>query len=171
MNKLDPISTSNIPTELGIKIIFVGSILFILLLTSFFSGDRSSGRGGSNKKTETNTVANDITTVKDASEQKKETSVVVPEELDVQVLFSSDAVKIINQEDVAWSNCRVKLNNNYLYSVSGNIAAHESVIVNYSEFATSKGTRFNVYTTKLQNLYIACDSPGKTHRWSYFAAK
>ncbi|QQR77129.1 MAG: hypothetical protein IPJ67_03155 [Candidatus Moraniibacteriota bacterium] len=93
----------------------------------------------------------------------------LPQELNGNVTYSTNAFKIDNKEDYNWGNCKISLNSKFDFKPSDNIKANDSMIIPFSEF-TNDGERFNFFTNKPEKLFIACDTLGQ-HRTNYFAIK
>ena len=115
--------------------------------------------------TATSNTATVTPTPAPSPEQKKTD---IPQELDGNVTYSNTAVKVDNNEELNWFNCRFKINSTYTYATSSGIKAKDSIIIPYSEFTKGDGTRFNNYQMKMNNLYVSCDSEGKSLRYNYF---
>ena len=79
-----------------------------------------------------------------------------PAELKVDVSHDNLNVVITNNESKDLGNCKLKLNNDYLYSATNRylVNAGQEVKIGLSNFTKSDGTRFNVYQTKPQYLRI-----------------
>lgn len=97
----------------------------------------------------------------------------LPEELDANVTYSSNAFKIENNEDYAWSGCKFEINGGgkifsggYEYKSSTGIKAKDNIVIPFSEF-TKDSQRFNFYSEKPENLFISCNTNGQS-RTNYF---
>ncbi len=97
-------------------------------------------------------------------------------ELGANVTYNALAFKIANEEDYDWNNCKFELNGGgkvfsggYEYKSSSGIKAKGNIVIAYSEF-TKDSKRFDFYSEKPENLFIACDTNGQ-HRTNYFSIK
>lgn len=97
-------------------------------------------------------------------------------DLDANVTYNALAFKIENNENYDWTNCKFELNGGgkifsggYEYKSTSGIKAKDSLIISYSDF-TKDSQRFNFYSEKPENLFMACDTNGQ-HRTNYFAIK
>ena len=95
----------------------------------------------------------------------------LPTELDGTVNYNAVAFQISNNEGYNWSNCRFKLNNKYTFESSTGIKAKDKIEIPFSDFATSDGTRFNLFLQQAQSLGIMCDTNMNKLRNNYFTIK
>lgn len=80
--------------------------------------------------------------------------------LDVTVENNEVAVRITNNEKEDWTDCKFDINpkifdSGYSYKQSF-FVAQDVITIPYKEFTNGDGTRFNSYTTKVQELSISC---------------
>jgi hypothetical protein len=88
-----------------------------------------------------------------------EPEVIPKKDLIGMVEYKNKQLLITNQEERNWTNCQIILNNNYKYSQSlVIIKAMDISYMNISDITLKDGTRFNPYTTKIQNLLIDCSN-------------
>jgi len=164
------------------KIIFIASsIIACLVITSFWFVKINNDHKVAQQKSEQERIvkeARDQENKKKREEENKakaqrdqEAKAKQSEEtkdLDASVNYNELAFKIQNNEDKNWVNCRLSLNSKYEYRVNG-IAKKDSLIISYSDFAKSDGTRFNIFETKVKDLSISCSNEGSTYsRFNYF---
>lgn len=81
-------------------------------------------------------------------------------DLDVTVENNEVAIRITNNEKEEWTDCKFEINpkvfgSGYSYGQSIFIA-QDVMTIPYREFTNGDGTRFNSYTTKVQELSISC---------------
>lgn len=102
------------------------------------------------------------TTSNTATKVKPDTS-----NLDASIKFNDSALQVTNNESKDWNSCIVKLNNSYKYQ-NATIAYKDSLIIPFSSFTKSDGTKFDSLTTSPKNVYISGCS-GMEQRYGYFA--
>ena len=75
--------------------------------------------------------------------------------LKATVSASTSGLSITNLDAFDWSNCDLQVNDDF--EIKGiNLASGKSVTIPAGQFATSKGTRFNLITTKPKEFFIYC---------------
>lgn len=116
-----------------------------------------------------------VEAVKQLNDSSKITGIKVQKklasELDGSVNYNAVAFEISNSEPQNWTNCRMKLNDKFKYETSTGIKAQDKIVVPFSDFTTSDGTRFNFLAQQAKNLYMSCDTNMNTHRSNYFTIK
>jgi len=82
-----------------------------------------------------------------------------PVELNVNVQHDNLNVIIQNNESKDLGNCKLKLNDKYVYDATNRylVNAGQEVKIGLSNFTENDGTRFNIYSTKPKYLRIDCD--------------
>ncbi|GEM_PF-2487527 len=161
-------TNKSIMTRKKVIIGFGSMILVSLILIGISPSDQQSTTPQTTQQT---TPSQPTTAQTPPQEQKQEQ--LGQREIDAKVNYSTTAFKIGNNEDKDWKTCKLELNSHglssgYVYRADS-IAANDSLIVPFSEFTESDGTRFNVLSTKPQNLSIFCDDVGGQKGWNYFA--
>jgi hypothetical protein len=75
--------------------------------------------------------------------------------LQATVAHVAGRFEITNHDTYGWRNCDLDLNSDY--SLKGvSIEAEKTITVMAADFTKRDGTRFNVWTTKPQRLFIYC---------------
>lgn len=90
------------------------------------------------------------------------------EDLHANISYNNSALKIDNLEEVDWINCKFELNDNYKFKYSDGIKTKDSLIIPFTELTDKDNNRFNIYQTKLKDMFISCDSGNDTGRSNYF---
>lgn len=93
------------------------------------------------------------------NKENRQTQPEDPAELNVAVSHDNLNVIITNKESKDLGDCKLKLNNDYLYDATNTylVKAKQTTRIGLSEFTESDGTRFNVHLIKPQYLRIDCD--------------
>jgi hypothetical protein len=84
--------------------------------------------------------------------------------LSAEISWSLLALNITNQEDEPWRDCRITVNRSitnplgYAATLRA-IPAGEAVSVPFARLLSYGGERFNLVTTALQDVTLACDTP------------
>ena len=84
-------------------------------------------------------------------------------ELKATVRFTGTQFIIVNKNNFAWTNVKLDINpgtfkSGYVYKVS-KISSNKEYTVGAMQFAKGDGTRFNPFTMKPKEIFIACDTP------------
>ncbi len=143
------------------------------VVTDFFisgSDKQSLLNIGNLKEKDSNYVIEFVKAIKNPSDiTGVKISKKLPEELNVNVTYSSTAFKIENKESYNWRACKFSMNSKFDFTTSDGIKANDSLIIQFSEF-TDNGERFNFLLQKPEDLSVACDTNGQ-HRTNYLNIK
>lgn len=121
--------------------VLLGAPVIIGIIAVSISGTPNSQSDASSPSNQTNTKPRDSA------------------ELKVQVQHDDLNVIIQNNEAKDLGNCKLKLNDKYVYDASNRylVNSGQEVRIGFSKFTEADGTRFNIYTTKPKYLRIDCD--------------
>ena len=86
----------------------------------------------------------------------------------IQLATDVPGIEVTNNEDVAWDNCVIKLNDSYSRTLDFSLKAHTTFNNSYSSLVKSDGTRFNGVATQPKSVFIACNVNGD-RRSNYYA--
>lgn len=156
-------------------------VFFILFgVTSGASSEESASQTPGSTQTETKQLsseelarkAEEAAAEKKRANEEKAKEAEAAKELDADVRFSSTAVMIKNNESKNWTGCKFVLNgklfgSDFTYKTTEGIDAKDSIIILMDDFTKSDGTRFDPYSTKAMNLFLACEV-GSNHRTNYY---
>jgi len=78
--------------------------------------------------------------------------------LKARVTFTGTQFVIQNNNQFDWSNVRMEVNKGYYYNAS-RMKSLTEYTVGAGQFAKRDGTRFNPFSMKPQNFFIAADTP------------
>jgi len=135
-------------------------LLSMFLLSGIIQGMNATSSKNSeiiNKGTETNSTNNN------------------KHDLQGNIRIENGQLVITNAESSDWTSCRLKLNGKYNYPSKttdwapsariDKIKAGENSYANLNEFTLNDGSRFNIYSTKAQDVSIDCDNGFGYWQW------
>ena len=122
----------------------MGCLIVIIVVFVFIPGCFKSCMGSGSKKT---------------SDSSAPTSV----DLKANAELKGGMIFITNRDDFDWTNVKLSINSGifkggYVYKTR-KISAGTTYSIGVAEFAKGDGTRFNIFTTKVQSLGVFCDTP------------
>ena len=103
------------------------------------------------------------------------TSTKTTHDLQGNIRIDNNQLVITNSETADWTSCKIKLNGKYNYPSKttdwapsariDKIKSAETSTINLSEFTLNDGSRFNIYSTKAQDVSIDCDNGFGYWKW------
>ncbi|MCW1949657.1 MAG: hypothetical protein KIH89_004440 [Candidatus Shapirobacteria bacterium] len=110
-----------------------------------------------------------------SSNTSSTTSTNYTHDLQGNIRIDSNQLVITNSESADWTSCKIKLNGKYNYPSKttdwapsariDKIKASDTAYVNLNEFTLNDGSRFNIYSTKAQDVSIDCDNGFGYWKW------
>jgi len=97
----------------------------------------------------------------------KDAPPVIPLNAKVSTDGSTFSVVVTNADTETWSNCEFNLNTDYKLKTSDSLAAGDTVRLPMGSFTKDDGTRFDILTTAIKDVFVECDISGSKRYSDY----